>query len=86
MVSRCFSPPRNLIQYLTYGASNSETTVPELLRKKYDLCRHFSLVLGKVDPGFSEIRNFVQKELNFCRLLLCQHDLQTGKISRCVST
>ncbi len=39
---------RNLIQYLTYGASNSESTDPELLRKKFELCRRFSSVLGKV--------------------------------------
>ena len=72
---------RNLVQFYTYGVSN-EILSSELLKKKLDLCLSFYNVLTKVDPGFSEIRSFVQKELNFCRLILYQQDLSAGLISR----
>lgn len=57
---------RNLIQFYTYSLSN-EALSPEMLRKKHDLCQKFNAILAKVDPGYSEIRSFVQKELNFSR-------------------
>ena len=40
------------------------------------------MILGKIDPGYSEIRTFVQKELHFTRLLLCQKDLAESKIRK----
>ena len=72
---------RNLIQFYTYGVPN-EVLALETLRKKYDLCKNFLNVLTRVDPGYSEIRNFVSKELNFCKLLICQQDFQLGAIGR----
>ena len=46
------------------------------------MCKIFDTILGKIDPGYSEIRTFVQKELHFTRLLLCQKELEEGKIRR----
>ena len=36
----------------------------------------------QVDPGYSEIRNFVQSELNFSRLYLSQQDFQCGLLCK----
>jgi len=65
---------------LTYGASPSQAQDPMVLRRKLDLCRKFSNVLNKIDPGFSDIRAFIQRELHFSSLLLAQNDLESGKI------
>ena len=46
------------------------------------MCQVFDSVLIKIDPGYSEIRNFVQKELHFTKLLICQQDLECGRIGR----
>jgi len=70
---------RNLIQYYTYS---SETLPTETLRLKHQLCTKFAQVLAKIDPGFSEIRTFILKELHFSKLLLSQRDLAEGKMSR----
>ena len=72
---------RNLIQYLTYGMP-SEALDKARLKTKLRLCQDFYSVLTKVDPGFSEIRSFVQKELNFCRLLSYQQDFEAGTMGR----
>ena len=72
---------RNLIQFYTYCSPN-ECLESTTLTTKYELCKIFDTVLGKIDPGYSEMRNFVQKELHFTRLLLCQQDLEEGKIGR----
>ncbi len=66
---------------MTYGAEQ-ENQSGGALRKKYDLCKHFSEVLSKVDPGFSEIKNFVLRELHFCKLLICQQDLERGVVGK----
>ena len=54
----------------------------DFLRKKTDLCKQLDYVLGKIDPGYSEIRSFVQKELHFGRLILNQKDLEAGLVDR----
>lgn len=70
---------RNLIQFYTYSNEDLPT---ETLRKKHELCRNFANVLSKIDPGFSEIRTFILRELHFSKLLLSQRDLASGRISR----
>lgn len=70
---------RNLIQYYTYS---NEALPTQTLRHKHQLCRNFANVLAKIDPGFSEIKTFILKELHFSKLLLSQRDLADGKISR----
>ena len=72
---------RNLIQYYTYRSPN-EFLESTTLSNKFELCKVFDTILGKIDPGYSEIRTFVQKELHFTRLLLCQKDVEEGKIRR----
>ena len=72
---------RNLIQYYTYRSPN-EFLESTTLYNKFELCKIFDTILGKIDPGYSEIRTFVQKELHFSRLLLCQQELEEGKIRR----
>ena len=72
---------RNLIQYYTYRSPN-EFLESTTLNNKFELCKIFDTILGKIDPGYSEIRTFVQKELHFTRLLLCQKDLEEGQIRR----
>ncbi len=54
----------------------------DFLRKKTDLCKQLDYVLGNIDPGYSEIRSFVQKELHFGRLILNQKDLEAGLVDR----
>ena len=46
-------------QYYTYSASNESLPV-ETLTKKFELCQKFENVLTKIDPGYSEIRTFIQ--------------------------
>ena len=72
---------RNLIQYYTYRSPN-EFLEPRMLENKFELCKIFDAILGKIDPGYSEIRTFVQKELHFTRLLLCQQEMEEGMIGR----
>ena len=72
---------RNLIQYYTYRSPN-EFLESKMLSNKFELCKKFDGILGKIDPGYSEIRTFVQKELHFTRLLLCQEELEEGEIGR----
>ena len=72
---------RNLIQYYTYRSPN-EFLESSTLSNKFELCNVLNTVLGKIDPGYSEIRTFVQKELHFTRLLLCQKDLSESKIRK----
>ncbi len=66
---------RNLIQWYTYRAN--EVSEDEL-REKLELCRQLDLILSKIDPGYSEIRSFVQKELHFTNLVINRQDLQHG--------
>ena len=72
---------RNLIQYYTYRSPN-EFLESSTLSNKFELCNILNMILGKIDPGYSEIRTFVQKELHFTRLLLCQKDLAESKIRK----
>ena len=72
---------RNLIQYYTYRSPN-EFLESTILTNKFELCKIFDTILGKIDPGYSEMRTFVQKELHFTQLLLCQKELEEGKIRR----
>ena len=60
---------RNLIQWYTYRSAQIND---QELRNKLDLCRQLDQVLGKIDPGYSEIRSFVQKELHFSNLVINQ--------------
>ena len=66
---------RNLIQWYTYRSAQIND---QELRNKLDLCRQLDQVLGKIDPGYSEIRSFVQKELHFSNLVINQRDMQAG--------
>eukprot|EP00093_Oithona_nana_P005600 05600.XXX_90784_92820_1 [CDS] Oithona nana genome sequencing. len=70
---------RNLVQWYTYrnGSINDEE-----LREKQSLCKQLDFVLARIDPGYSEIRSFVQKELHFATLMLIQRDLQSGVVDR----
>ena len=70
---------RNLVQWYTYrsGSINDKE-----LREKLDLTRQLDYVLGKIDPGYSEIRSFVQKELHFTRMVVNQRDLEAGNVDR----
>ena len=52
------------------------------LRQKLELCKQLDFVLGKIDPGYSEIRSFIQKELHFANLMINQRDLQIGTTDR----
>ena len=70
---------RNLIQWYTYRSAQINE---KELRNKLDLCRQLDNVLGKIDPGYSEIRSFIQKELHFTFLLVNQRDLQSGVVDR----
>ncbi len=70
---------RNLIQWYTYKEGSLTT---DFLRKKTDLCKQLDFILGKIDPGYSEIRSFVQKELHFGILILNQKDLEAGLVDR----
>ena len=70
---------RNLIQWYTY---RTEPITEVELRQKLELCKQLDFVLGKIDPGYSEIRSFVQKELHFANLLINQRDLQIGATDR----
>ena len=54
----------------------------ETLRRKYELCKHLDTAIRRIDPGYSEIRTFIQQELNFSRLLLSQQDLESGRVGR----
>ena len=72
---------RNLIQYYTYRSPN-EFLESTTLNKKYELCKILDNILGKIDPGYSEIRTFVQKELHFTRLLKCQKDVDNNTIRK----
>ena len=42
------------------------------------MCRQLDQVLEKIDPGYSEIQSFVQKELHFSNLVINQRDMQAG--------
>merc|ERR1712223_552366 len=63
---------RNLIQWYTYRSAQIND---QELRNKLDLCRQLDHVLGKIDPGYSEIRSFIQKELHFTHLMVNQRDM-----------
>ena len=70
---------RNLVQWYTYRNGSIQD---EELREKQILCKQLDFVLGRIDPGYSEIRSFVQKELHFATLMLLQRDLQSGLVDR----
>lgn len=70
---------RNLIQWYTYRSGDISD---QELREKLDLCRQLDQILGKIDPGYSEIRSFVQKELHFTTLVVNQRDLHIGFLDR----
>lgn len=70
---------RNLVQWYTYRHGSIKD---EELREKQTLCKQLDFVLARIDPGYSEIRSFVQKELHFATLMLIQRDLQSGLVDR----
>lgn len=70
---------RNLIQWYTY---RSDRMNEQELREKLELCKQLDAVLGKIDPGYSEIRSFVQKELHFTKMMVNQSDLEAGFVDR----
>ena len=35
-------------------------------------------MISRIDPGYSEIRSFIQKELHFSTLILNQMDVEAG--------
>ena len=49
-----------------------------ILREKQKLCKQLDFVLTRIDPGYSEIRSFIQKELHFSTLILNQMDMESG--------
>ena len=69
---------RNLIQYYTYSITNPSV---EILKKKLEHCIKFFAILNRIDPGFSELRAFVQRELNFSKLVLIEMDFKAMKIT-----
>jgi hypothetical protein len=70
---------RNLVQWYTYkGGQISE----KALLEKADLCKKLDNILGRIDPGYSEIRSFIQKELHFTTLVLNQQSVESGLIDR----
>ena len=66
---------RNLIQWYTYKNGDPDITI---LREKQKLCKQLDFVLSRIDPGYSEIRSFIQKELHFSTLILNQMDMESG--------
>lgn len=70
---------RNLVQWYTY---RNEKINDEELREKQLLCKQLDFVIGRIDPGYSEIRSFVQKELHFSTLMLARSDLKYGLLDR----
>ena len=63
----------------------------ETLQKKFELCQRFDSVLNKIDPGYSEIRTFIQVSRVgetpgsilsvpefFQKKIRCLQDLSTG--------
>ena len=66
---------RNLIQWYTYKNGDPDITI---LREKQKLCKQLDFVLSRIDPGYSEIRSFIQKELHFSTLILNQMDMEAG--------
>jgi len=44
------------------------------------LCKSFYDVLHKIDPGWSELGMFGQRELHFTRLSLLQRDFSLGTV------
>ena len=50
----------------------------EILRDKVNLCKQLDFVISRIDPGYSEIRSFIQKELHFSTLILNQMDVEAG--------
>ncbi|CAB4061520.1 RNF144 [Lepeophtheirus salmonis] len=72
---------RNLIQYWTYGISNEALSLVQL-EKKIEMCHDFLAVLTKIDPGCSELRNFIQREYNYSKLTLCKINYELGYIGK----
>eukprot|EP00096_Caligus_rogercresseyi_P003794 TRINITY_DN1742_c0_g1_i1.p1 TRINITY_DN1742_c0_g1~~TRINITY_DN1742_c0_g1_i1.p1 ORF type:complete len:104 (+),score=29.39 TRINITY_DN1742_c0_g1_i1:698-1009(+) len=70
---------RNLIQYWTYGISNEALSLVQL-EKKVRLCGEFSKVLNKIDPGVSDLRNFINREINYSKLTLVKTNYELGYI------
>ena len=48
------------------------------MRDKVNLCKQLDFVISGIDPGYSEIRSFIQKELHFSTLILNQMDVEAG--------
>jgi hypothetical protein len=46
-------------QFFTYSTPNESLSL-ERLEKKLELCQRFDSVLSRIDPGYSEIRTFIQ--------------------------
>ena len=58
--------------------NNSFYFCREILRDKVNLCKQLDFVISRIDPGYSEIRSFIQKELHFSTLILNQMDVEAG--------
>ena len=61
---------RNMMQYLCYSVTESDTSKQDDLEYKVQLCQDFYQVLNKIDPGWSELSMFAKRELHFYRLSL----------------
>ena len=65
---------RNLMQYLCYSLSLTDTGKQDDLEYKVQLCQDFYQVLNRIDPGWSELSMFAKRELHFYRLRLIEID------------
>ena len=63
---------RNMMQYLCYSLSLTDTGKQEDLEYKVQLCQDFHQVLNRIDPGWSELSMFAKRELHFYRLRLIE--------------
>merc|ERR1712018_152951 len=71
---------RNLIQYYTYRSPN-EFLESKMLSNKFELCKKFDGILGKIDPGYSEIRTFA-KRTTFYAIIIMPGRIRRRKIGR----
>ena len=71
---------RNLMQYFCYSTPDNHRTEGQELQFRVGLCKSFYDVLHKIDPGWSELGMFGQRELHFTRLSLLQRDFALGTV------
>ena len=68
------------MQYLCYSTPDTNRSDKQDLEFRVKLCKSFYDVLHKIDPGWSELRMFGQRELHFSRLALLQRDFASGAL------